>query len=242
MLAALRKKLKQSSEVKIVREPLSELMQKILLVLVFSVSLFASFYAGKYWSSSIAYKVEALSKENALLQAQLNSEKVKAAANRLDNEAMDKAVESVRKSNADLRQQISDLQEEVTYYQRVMNPISNDKGLRIDTVDFESSTDPNRFRINAVLTQLGKQNRTVILGVLDIHIEGSENGEKKVYELESLKVADRDLQTRFRFRYYQDISEEIAIPEGFSPEKVHFTAKASGSKAMEIQRTEDWPF
>jgi len=229
------------SKVKVIRDPLRFLWMRILLAILVVVALVLSFYIGQYWSSLAATERDDLLVENSKLKTALQIEKEHLAATLMDNKVTSLAVNKIREENIALQDRIAELEKDIVYYQRVMNPIRNDKGLRIDNVEIQNTLDSNRFRINAVLTQLGKENRTVIQGVLQITISGSENGQKKTYNLDELKPESRDLKTAFRFRYYQEISEELVLPENFVPEQILLEAVASGSKAMTIQREETWP-
>lgn len=229
------------SKVKVIRDPLRFLWIRILLLVSVVIALVLSFYIGQYWSSMAASERDDLLVENEKLTRALQLEKEQLAASLMDNKVTLLAVNQIREENIALLERISSLEKDIVYYQRVMNPIRNDKGLRIDNVEIQNTLDANRFRINAVLTQLGKENRTVIQGVLQMSISGSENGQKKTYNLDELKSEARDLKTNFRFRYYQEISEEVLLPENFVPEQILLEAIASGSKAMTIQREETWP-
>ena len=230
----------QSSNTKIIRAQLSYTSRNLLLLFVFLLVAYASFQAGIYWRNEVAYERDTLLEEKQQLHADLNLEKIQHAALRIENENVQLAVASVRNNNTQLQQQIADLEEEVTYYQRVLNPVRNDKGLRIESFELEPTSDPQRFRINVVLTQLGKENRTVTQGLLKVEVEGSLWGEKQSYQLADLKLDDAELAAKFRFRYYQEISEEILLPEGFTPEKVKLVAQSTGKKAMKVERIEDW--
>lgn len=231
---------KESKDFKVVRAAIGETQKKIATGLVFIFAIVVSFYAGEYWTSHVAYQRDALLVENAQLKELLEQEKLNVAAADAKVEIANMAIEQVRASNSELLLQISDLERDVTYYQRVMNPIVNDKGLRIDTLEVESTSDANRFRLNLVLTQVGKQNSTVIQGTYDFSLEGSEQGIKKVYPLAEIKLTDKDVAAKFRFRYYQEISEEFIVPANFIVEKFHVRATSSGKKSMTVEKTKDW--
>ncbi len=233
---------KQSSEIRIIRDPMVRLRQQVLLVFVFVIAIFTSYYLGEYASSNAAHERDALLDEKEALKKELAKERVKSAALELDNESVQESVQQVREVNAELRQQISDIEADVTYYQRVMNPMLNDKGLRIDSVNIEKTSDNRRYWFNLVLTQLGKQNRTPVKGEVQIIFKGSENGEKREYSLDQLKIDQSESTVRFRFRYYQEIGEEFVLPEQFTVEKYVVIARSSGTKAMQVNKEEDWPF
>ncbi len=242
MFEFLKKRASQNDNIKVIRAPLPYLTRNLLAVFTFVVFVYLSFQVGVYWTSQVAQQRDRLLEEKQRLDEALQLEKVQHAATRIENQTIQQAVQEVRQTNVRLQQQISGLEEEVAYYQRVLNPVTNDKGLRIDDFRLEATSDSDRFRINVVLTQLGKENRTVTQGTLDISIEGSQQGEKQVYPLSRLSLNDSDLAAKFRFRYYQEISEELRLPEGFVPEKIKLVAQATGKKAMRVERIENWQY
>ncbi len=229
------------SKVKVIRDPLRFLWIRILLVVLVLVALVLSFYVGQYGSGLAAIERDNLLVENEQLKDELQLEKEQHAATLMDNKVSLLAVNQIREENAALLERIADLEKDIVYYQRVMNPIRNDKGLRIEQVEIQNTPDPRRFRINTLLTQLGRENQTVIQGVLQIIISGSENGQKRSYTLDELKTEKKEAKTTFRFRYYQELNKEIILPENFVPEQLTLTAIAGGSKAMTIEREETWP-
>jgi len=229
-------------EFKVARHSSHEKHKIVFVAIVFIISMLLSFYAGEYWTSEVAYQRDALQIENEKIAELLEQEKIKLASANLNAEIAQVAIEKVREKNSELLLQISDLERDVSYYQRVMNPIRNDKGLRIDTLEVEPTSDANRFRLNLVLTQLGKKNSSIIQGVLELSIEGSEQGLKKVYRLEELALANPSITPKFQFRYFQELSEEFVLPQGFVAERINVRAISSGAKSMTVEKTKDWKF
>lgn len=241
MLQKLREQfLVNESKVSVVRSRSDILLRRLLFILFYLISVLASLYLGEYWSDTAATERDILQKENADLSAQLEIEKVKSAGALVQMETAQIAVELVRQNNIALSTQISELERDLTHYRRVMSPIKNDKGLRIDTLALSPSSDAGRFYLNMVLTQLGRKNRSVILGTINVAIIGSESGLKKEYSLLALKLTDNDLAIKFRFKYFQELGEEFVLPEGFTPEQIRVSAQSTGKKAMFIEQTENW--
>lgn len=242
LLEKLKKLLRHNDEVRIIRDPIAQLRQQALLLLVFLIAIFSSHHLGEYASSTAAYERDVLLDEKARLESELASERVKSAVLKLDNDSVNEAVKQVREVNSELRQQISDLEADVTYYQRVMNPMMNDKGLRIDSVNIEKTLDERRYWLNMVITQLGKENRSPVKGEVQVLFKGSEKGEKREYSLDELKLDKSEPTVKFRFRYYQEIGEEFQLPENFTVEQYVVLARSTGSKSMQVNKEEAWPF
>ena len=45
---------------------------------------------------------------------------------------------------------------------------------------------------------------------------------------------------KYRFRYFQDLSGELALPPDFLPEAVVVTVNRRGNRADNLQRAFDW--
>ena len=80
--------------------------------------------------------------------------------------------------------------------------------------------------------------RLDVIGLQD----DAENGQQKTEQVLSLTdLADVDTYPlKFRFRYFQDLSGLIALPEGFQPERVVVTVVQQGNRANDLQQTFEW--
>jgi len=224
----------------VARSPLSIWLMRISLFVIFLLSILVSFYSGKYYSGQAAFENDQLRKDNDRLNEVLDMESLNTATAATRSETAALAVEQVRKENLGLTKDIESLKRELSYFQRIMDPIRNDKGLRIDEIDLQATSDGTRKRFHIVLTQLGSKNHSPIRGNLTVIISGSKNGIKEDYALQDLKLSDKELTLKFHFKYFQEINEEFILPEDFLPETVMFTAQAIGNKSMRVERTETW--
>lgn len=227
--------------VMVVKDPFRYFWIRILVLCFIVASMVACFYIGEYWSSEAAFERDALVEDKQALIDSLAQRDQQVAVLKVDKKLSSIAVENVRQNNIVLQNKVSELEKDLLYYQRLMSPISNDKGLRIDTFDIASTSDSNRFRFSAVLTQLGQKNRSVIKGKVKLSVIGSQSGQKQIYSLEQLKFKDADLLLKFRFRYYQEIDGEFELPEGFVAEQVELVASSLGKKRMKMTKTIAWP-
>ncbi len=233
---------KLSNRFQVIRRNDEELLLRRILiaVLVLISTAVVSFKGGEQWSSYLRDENGRLEEVNKSLSDELELAKAETARARLKVKTSNIAVNAVREENANLTEEITQLSRDIEHYKRLMSPIKNDKGLRVDSLSLEPSSDPGRFRLALVLTQLGLKNRTVIKGGVTITLLGSENGERKDYSLQSLKVTDQDLALKFRFKYFQEVEEEFVLPKGFVPEQVQVKLQSTGKKAMSVEKLFDW--
>ena len=151
------------------------------------------------------------------------------------------ATEGIRQTVKELKSQISTLEEEVAFYKGIMAPSSNDKGLRVNKIDVAALTEtPGSYKYSIMLTQV-QDNSSYIAGLAAVNFIGLRNGERVILPLRDLDEKVTELGVKFRFRYYQEVTGDISLPEGFIPEQVQVVLQSTGSKAQRVEQSVDWP-
>lgn len=203
-----------------------------------------SYFAGLYGSMDI---IQSLRSERDALQASLNDAEVNLASLNQKVSVLEKggevdrqASEGVRQTVKDLKNQIATLQEEVAFYKGTLTPSSTDKGLRVSKMEVTALEVPGRFRYSVTLAQV-TDNSSYIAGLAAISVLGVRNGERVSIALRDLDPSVSELGVKFRFRYFQEVAGEIAIPEQFKPEQLQVVLQASGNKVQRVEQTTDWP-
>jgi cell division protein FtsB len=192
----------------------------------------------------LALKTE-LSAAKAQLEKQLGeSEKLvismrqEIAGLKLGGQVDSRANEEVRQSVESLQDQVAQLNEEIRFYKGVMVPNAKDKGLRIERMAMEDTSEPDIFRYSLLLTQVVDKHDFVQGGV-QITLLGREGGEETELLLSDLVNEDQKA-IGFRFRYFQNIDGELVVPAGFEPREVLVIAQSSGRNAQRLERKFNW--
>ena len=90
-----------------------------------------------------------------------------------------------------------------------------------------------------MLTQV-KRNERYVRGSVEIQLTGTENGKTRRLSLAELSADKNNL--KFKFRYFQEFSGQLLIPEGFLPERVTIRVVPSGKgKPPGVEETREWP-
>ena len=108
-----------------------------------------------------------------------------------------------------------------------MAPSSNDRGLRVSKIDIAALENAGSFRYSIMLTQVA-DNSSYISGLAAVNFVGLRNGERVILPLRDLDSSVTDLGVKFRFRYFQEISGELQLPEQFVPEQVQVVLQSNG--------------
>lgn len=146
--------------------------------------------------------------------------------------------ESLRQTIKSLRDDLSAAQEEVRFYRQLMAPSEAQRGLRVEKFQLNPGQNADEIKYRLLLTQVVERHDWAS-GVVTVDVAGSWDNEQVVLPLTELTKLD-SYPLRFRFRYLQDFTGVLTIPEGLTPERVIVTAATSGKQGKRIQRTFNW--
>lgn len=182
---------------------------------------------------SIEGSYEALQQANTELQEQL-------AVLKRSSEIDRRATREVRNEYAGLREKVMELRKQLAFYQGIVSPGDARPGLRIQRFHLEPTQEEGGFFFSLTLTQV-KRNERYVRGVVEMEIEGLEDGKPKLLEFRKLAAGNSKV-LNFKFRYYQNFEGEIRIPAQFKPQQVRILLKPKGKgQPPGIEETMDWP-
>lgn len=179
-------------------------------------------------------QVQSLQPGGQQMLAQLRDHLAELEQGRLVDEV---AVESARSDLIEKQEQIRQLEKDLAFYKGVLAPEDNAKGLQIDRLGVGKLSEPHNFRLKWVLTQAGK-NTNYLSGDTSLELIGKLAGVEKVLFLTDV-VSDVP-NLKFKFRYFQNFSVQVELPEQFVVEKVLLSATVKGKKAQSISQQYDW--
>jgi hypothetical protein len=64
--------------------------------------------------------------------------------------------------------------------------------------------------------------------------------EEKVLALRDISEQQTALGIKFRFKYFQDITGDLLVPEGFKPTSIQVVAQSKGKKASRLEQSFEW--
>ncbi len=151
-----------------------------------------------------------------------------------------RASREVRNDFARLQDKMQSLRKELAFYRGIVSPAGNKAGLTIQRFDLKPEGVPGRYAYNLMLTQI-KGNEKYAQGVVEIDVEGVQDGKPKVLSFDNLRVGE--VKTlKFKFRYFQDFDGQIDIPAGFAPQRLTVRAVTRGkSQPPDVEKTLPWP-
>ena len=174
-----------------------------------------------------------LEDENAALRKQV-------AALQVESVMAASSVSSYKKMLEAREQQGRSLEEQLSFYQRVVAPEVTQDGFFIDGIQVSPLASDNRYRIKAVLLQQN-ENKAMLKGELAVLIKGSLGG--KPHEI---KAGEGGFlpngNIKWGFKFFQTVDEEFTLPAGFIPVQIVFSTEVFQwkSKRGEYVNSVNW--
>lgn len=165
-------------------------------------------------------QIETLKSENERLRAEAASAEL---ARNVDN----KAYADVEKNLADLQAQVLKHREQLTFYRGIVSPEDGIGGLRIQRFQVLPGAAEHHYRLRLVLVQSMRQ-ETVVSGSVVVQLEGVRDNRPVQLPLSQAGSTERaDGQLPFQFRYFQNLEQDIVLPDGFEPRAVNVEVRSA---------------
>ncbi len=235
---------KQQKMVVVPHRPGRRFVSILLITLAVAATAAGGFGYGYYTTISqqqgdLAERVElqqqisALQAENGDLRRQIT---ILDRSSQMDQ----RANEEVQSTISGLRTRVAQLEQEIVYYRQVVNEETEDTGLTIGQFDISATDQSRRYRYKLVMRQQDADGDTYLIGHANVNLIGTIGGEQQILPLRDISEDVEQLDMRLRFRYFQNIEGELALPEGFTPERVQIAAVADEPVEKNISQNFTW--
>jgi len=159
--------------------------------------------------------------ERAAMQAMVtqlqdqNNELVTKLARFEQSDAIDSTTnKEMLKSLAEKEQEVKTLNEELSFYKKIVSPEGFDEGLGIDSFSMDYAENVNEYNYKLVLTQVGGGSLEA-RGTVLLRVQGTQDGFEKVLEWWDLRPDSSLPMPSFGFKYFQRMDGKIILPDGF---------------------------
>ena len=139
-----------------------------------------------------------------------------------------------------LRQRVAQLEEDVLFYRQVVEEETEETGLVIGQLDIDATRSPDRYRYKLVMRQQDADGDTYLTGHVNINLVGQLQDQQVILPLRDLSEFEDELDIRLRFKYFQNIEGELALPEGFQPDRIQIAAVATEPVSKRINEDFGW--
>lgn len=164
-------------------------------------------------------RLESLEQTNESLRAQVTAAETALEVDR-------QAYADVERTLGELQAQVLRQSEELTFYRGIVAPADGIGGLRIQRFELTPAGSDRHYRLRLVLVQSLRQD-SVVSGTVGIDLEGSQNDTPTRISLADLAGGPDGKPLPFSFRYFQNVEQDVMLPEGFQPFAVNVEVRAS---------------
>ncbi len=176
-------------------------------------------------------QVETLSDTNEKLKTEL-------AALELARNVERQAYGEVEKNLADLQSQVLKHREELTFYRGIVAPEDGIGSLRVQGFQISPGGADHHYHLQLVLVQSMRQDAAAA-GAVTIAVEGVRNNAPVQLPLSQIGGDTRaDGAVDFKFRYFQEIEQDIVLPPDFEPRAV--TVEVRSGRLAPVRESYPW--
>jgi uncharacterized coiled-coil protein SlyX len=148
-------------------------------------------------------------------------------------------ITNLQQSMVKQQDEIYKLRNELDFYQGIMTSAGESKGLNIQGLHIEETSQPRSYYFKLILTHVSKSDK-VAAGKLSILLEGVQRGTARTIDIRELTLSE-SLSLNFKFGSFERIEGSIMLPENFIVHRVIVRARQDGKrKTPEIERVFDW--
>lgn len=147
---------------------------------------------------------------------------------------LERSEQVARAANLDLQQNLRDRQEEISglradlaFYSRLTGSGARREGLSVQGLHLAAAANPRVYNFNLTLTQTLKGGQ-VVAGHARVSVNGVVNGKLTTVAWNELAPDQQTGGLPFSFKYFQQISGSLMLPEGFTPNRIRIDAEAGG--------------
>ena len=216
---------------------------RIFIVLGATIVIMAGWILYEYGRFSSGFdSIEAYQERGALLDTQKQLED-QVEELREQKAVLERAAQIEKKAYAELdvnlkirQAELLELKEELAFYRGIVSPSNDSAGLRLQRFKIESTGQPRSYRSKVVLTQVLKNHR-LARGYVRLSMEGLLNGQLMTLTLKDL-TEKQIKEIKYRFKYFQNLEEDLILPEGFKPLRAMIQVVPTGGKSRKtIEKT-----
>lgn len=227
-----------SEELVLVRQRRHERLRRLAILLVFSVAsgvagfmLGAHQYRARFQAADEGF--ETVREERNRLQEKVTEYRRELLQLERDQEVDRHSLREAQGTIRELEQALQERKSEISFYKSIMAPEDLETGLQVFRMDLDPTSNPDRWRYNLVLSQIGDNNRFVS-GHVKVHLVGYVGEERQRLPLHRVSDSREGNNIEFRFRYFQSVDGDMTIPDGFEPHSIQVEAVAdSGGESSE---------
>jgi hypothetical protein len=189
--------------------------------------------AGYDSGEAVAY-IDQLQQQIQELRSQSDESQRRAAMLERSSRIDDDTSEQLKKSLDAVQAEAVELKKELSFYKSIVSPEDGKQSIMIQTIQLKKD-DQGGFDYKIMISQRGR-NDSFARGTADVTVKGLLKGKSKVLELSAISDEAKK-PMKFGFRYFQNLTGKLKLPEGFIADylRVKLTPKTAKLDAVDEQ-------
>ncbi len=134
--------------------------------------------------------------------------------------------------------EVQDLKKELSFYKSIISPEQGGRSLAIQTIGLDQD-DNGSYHYRLMVSQRGRNDR-LARGTIVVSIEGTNDlGETQILALSKVSN-DTKIPIKFGFKYFQNFTGVMKLPNGFFADILHVKVKPNTGKIKAINEQFVW--
>jgi hypothetical protein len=228
----------QSRRLITIQRPALWIMSIVAIFILVLVLLGLAFDQGRqiagYDSSEAMAYIDQLQQQIQELQSQSDESQRRAAMLERNRRIDDDTSEQLKKSLDAVQAEAVELKKELSFYKSIVSPEDGKQSIIIQTIQLKKD-EQGGFDYKIMISQRGR-NDSFARGTADVTVKGLLKGKSKVLELSAISDEAKK-PIKFGFRYFQNLTGKLKLPEGFVADylRVKLTPKTAKLDAVDEQ-------
>ena len=152
----------------------------------------------------------------------------------LDHETLTQAQQQL----VDAQNKIYHLQQELKFYESIMDAAKRVDGLSIQGLRILASSQPLSYRCSLVLINVVEDDK-VVEGTVDLSLQGVEGGKSKILNIRDVLLSDT-IDLAFSFKSFRRFNWHLLLPESFTPHQVVVRLYGKNKKTVKAEKIFEW--
>jgi len=213
----------------------------VLLMALLAASIWFTFEAGRRMAGFDTLETDRIidgqQAEIERLQGDLAEYQRQAAMLERNSKIEDDASGELKKSLSAAQNEVLVLKKELAFYKSIVAPEQTKPTLMIQTIQLKQGAGGD-YEYKIMVSQQGRNDRFA-RGTVDVSIEGTKQGAKEVLALSAVSD-DVEKPMKFGFKYFQNFTGELKLPEGFEAKFMRIKVNPNSKTLDSIDEKFPW--
>jgi hypothetical protein len=148
------------------------------------------------------------------------------------------ACDSVKAAIASQQAETADLREQLAFYRGIVSPDLSQAGVRVYDLKLTRGADDRSYHYELALIQSVRHDRRID-GSIVLAVEGMQGNARQTLRWDEVAGGDGK-NLLFSFKYFEEISGELHLPQGFKPLRVTVKLVTDVEGAPPVEDQFDW--